>query len=181
MMMEMKKVLLIFSAFAFLFVASPAHAVSLSLSPETSSNAKVLTVDVFIDTEGKETTGADFVGTFDRDKLRLISVNPGIIYDTYTPAIIDNNGGKVSVSGLVQPQKSYKGSGKFAQLVFEPVKNGEASINITFKKGDRNDSNVADMTGNDILAEVDNAVVAVKGKGGYSWFQNLLDILIFWD
>lgn len=177
----MRKLLSVFSSLLFLFVASPAHAVSLSLSPETTSQKSTnIIVDVFLDTEGKKATGVDFLASYDKEKLKLVSVKAGSIFDTYTSPIIDNANGKVGFSGLVKPQSSYVGSGKFAQLLFEPLKNGAASVEITFKKGERNDSNVADTSGNDILTTVDNATVTVSGKGG-SWFQNLLDVLIFWD
>lgn len=172
------------TAIVFLMVARPALGVSFSLSPETSSDGSEVAVDVFLDTTGTETTGADFIASFDHEKLKLSSVHPGTIFDAYTTPVIDNQNGKVSFSGLVNPGNAYEGAGQFAQLIFEPLENGEADIQISFTPNDRNDSNVADTNGNDTLTSVDNATIHVVGKSSSSWtgfFKNLLNALIFWD
>lgn len=180
---KMKFTLFTFSSFLFLFIVRPTLAVSLSLSSSPGvSSIPTLAVNVFLDTENKKTTGVDLLASFDNKKLKLVSVQKGNLYATYTEPVIDNTNGKVSLSAVVAPETTYQGSGRFAQLVFEPLQNGEAEVMVTYKKGERNDSNVADTTGNDILTEVDNVTVQVSGNGSQmGFFQRLLDLLIFWD
>lgn len=179
----MKRLLALVSPFVFLFVVSPVFAASLTLSPASPTQTS-MAVDILVDTAGKATTGVDLVVTYDKTKLSLTNVQPGNLYDTYTQPTIDNTAGRVSVSGLVQPEKSYNGKGKFAQLVFQPIGRGDAKVEIAYTKGERNDSNVADTGGNDVLTQVNNTTLKVNGKGGSGiggFFQNLLDLLIFWD
>ena len=95
---KMKFTLFTFSSFLFLFIVRPALAVSLSLSSSPGvSSIPTLAVNVFLDTENKKTTGVDLLASFDNKKLKLVSVQKGNLYATYTEPVIDNTNGKVSL------------------------------------------------------------------------------------
>lgn len=156
----------IFAIF-FIVFAVPVSAASLSLQADSVkvTIGKEQSVALVLDTEEKETVGTDIVLTYDASKLKLKDVVEGITYSHYVKEINDKEG-KVMISGVIDPDKKlFKGKGVFATLKFEAVKEGKADIQIEFSEGSRNDSNVADRSGNDILTHVEHHEIQIVGKG----------------
>jgi hypothetical protein len=164
----MKRLLYLFVALLFItIVASPAVASSLSLQTD---EAKVTigneqSIAIILDTDEKEIVGADVVVTYDVKKLKLIEIMEGLMFSQYVKENNDKEG-KVMISGVIDPaKKSYKGKDTFVTLKFETLKEGKADVRIEYSEGSRNDSNIADRNGNDILTSVENQEIQIVGKG----------------
>lgn len=142
---------------------------SLRLSPPSQTIAlnSEFTVDVLLDTAGKQTAGTDLILSFDRSRLTLVDLQPGTLYDQYVGKTIDNSLGKAAISGIASSQANlFSGSGTFAALRFRAIATGTASVSIDFTAGNRNDSNIADFTTQqDILAGAINASYTITQAG----------------
>ena len=167
----MKILVYLFVTLLFItIVASPVVASSLSLQTDEAKIAvgNDQSVAIVLDTNEKETVGADIVVTYDFQKLKLKEITEGLMFSQYVKENNDKEG-KVMISGVIDPaKKSYKGKDTFATLKFETLKEGKADVRIEFSEGSRNDSNIADRNGNDILTSVENQEIQIVGKG-YSY------------
>lgn len=145
------------------FAAGP----SLSLYPPNGKYAlnEEIKVLIMLDTENQDTLGTDFIATFDTRGLEIIDVVPGTLYSTYVGKTVDNENGKIAISGIVEPGEKYNGDSVFATIIGKAEKEGKATIMISFEEGSRNDSNIAGTTGSDILAEVTNGEYQIVGSG----------------
>lgn len=163
-------------ALAFTQVVS-AEGPLLRLTPSSGKYAvnTPFSVDVFLDTGSKKSVGTDLVLTYDTRRLELIDIKEGTLYPTYTGKSINPQTGKAFISGIVKPEQVFNGSGVFATLTFKAQKEGKADVTLEFSKGERNDSNIADVAGNDMLASVENGTYQVVGPG-YS--NNLWDRIV---
>jgi hypothetical protein len=147
-------------ALATLLLATPVEAVepSLMFTPSTlnTQGDSEIIVSIMLNTGGQGVSGAGARIVFDPYFLSAIRVQPGEIFADYPAAIIDNQNGKITVSGIASsPTDQYNGEGTFADIVFRPYHAGTSKVNFEFTPGSTTDSNIAVMTGNgDILAKV---------------------------
>lgn len=148
--------------------ASPVRAAlpSLLFSPSaiiTQTNTQ-FTVSLLLDTAGQSVGGAGAKLTFDPYYLSAISLHPGELFVDYPAAIIDNEHGTITISGIsASALDLYTGTGVFADIVFRPYHPGTSQVNFLFTPGSTTDSNIAVMTGNgDILASVNQLNVEIS-------------------
>jgi len=151
---------------------------SISLSP-TTGNYKVdqtFDVNILIDTAGKTIDGVDILYLkFDPKILEVvdsstttsgIQIKQGTIFSMYLGNSVDNNTGKIAISGLVQPgTNGFKGSGVFATITFKAKASGDAKVTFDFTPGSTKDANMVEHgTAKDILGKVINADYSIGTK-----------------
>lgn len=141
---------------------------TLSFSPPSGKYTvgQTLAVQILLNTDGRRTSGADVMFTFDKERLELLKIKEGSAFDQYLASSIDNTLGKGSLSGLVRPDNSlFTGKGMFAMLFFRAIKEGNARVQFVFTRGERNDSNVADFDKqDDILTRVVNGSYIIRNS-----------------
>lgn len=124
-----------------------------------------LNVDIFINANGKPTTGTDLLIKYDPNFLSLTktSFTKGSIYSEYLGQSVDNTKGFYRNSGLSPISSKKSTDGKFGTLSFKVLAAGNTKVTVDFKPGASNDSNVIDnKTSKDILDKVDNLEVNIK-------------------
>ena len=151
------------------FLAQPAQAATLSLSP-TTKNVNLneqFTLTVTLDTEGVETDGADVLLTYNSTYLSLVSASLGSLYDT---AVTNNTttAGKVTLSAVASSGTTYTGSGTFATLTFKPIKTGSSSVLFTYTSGSTTDSNITSNQ-TDVLDTVTSATITIRSNGATTY------------
>ena len=156
------------------------QAASLTLSPATGAFNKgcQVNVEIKLDTGGQQTDGTDAIVLFDAAKLTANPVTPGTIFPDYPGNNVDNETGKIMVSGLPSVSSAFSGQGTLATLNFT-VKD-TAAVGATIIKFDYDpsgksasaqcmssgtntcDSNVVPKGGNlDILSSVGNGTYTI--------------------
>ena len=112
---------LLTSVLLMLALANPAYALaaSLSLFPATGTFNKScqFNVDIKLDTNGQQTDGTDSIVIFDAAKLRA-EITQGSLYPEYPGNNVDNEAGKITVSGLSSPSSVFSGQGTLATIKF---------------------------------------------------------------
>ena len=146
------------------FAAGPSLLFSpsdLSTSTDTQFN-----VSVMINTAGQGVSGAGAKIIFDPYYLTAISISTGEIFADYPAAIINNQTGQITISGISSsPTDLYNSSGTFATITFRPYHPGQTKVKYNYVPGSTVDSNIAVMTGNgDILSEVNELTVNITGS-----------------
>ena len=144
--------------------ANAVSAATLKFSPATGSytTGNTFTVDITVDTAGKETRGADAVVTFDNTRLSVDSVTYGTFYPT---ALHSQQNGKLYITGLMNDAANSKsGTGTLATITFKGLTAGTANINFECQTGRTDDSNVYQ---ND-LDSTDLIDCAALGTGSYT-------------
>ena len=132
--------------------------ISLSLNPLTGKFPadKEFSVAIVLSTGQKPTVGADAILEYDPEKLEIVAVVPGEIFDFYP--LLKTEEKKVLISAVSQGKKTFSGQGILAQLTLKGKNPGEAKLRFNFEKGETIDSNVAiENKVNDGLEEVKNA------------------------
>lgn len=136
-------------------------------SIETPNGTEFVT-DVYLDTAGYDAAGVGAILRYNPIFLEAVRIEPGIIFDDYPLAVIDNTAGKVLISGVSGSKNNlYNGRDVFAKVVWVSKKTGLSEISFDFEPGSTTDSNIAVTFGNgDILGSVNtfNATVLV-GNG----------------
>lgn len=155
---------------AIFVLVQPALAVepSLLFSPSdiaTTTNTQ-FNVNVLINTAGQNVSGAGAKIVFDPYYLTAISITTGEIFADYPAAIINNQTGQITISGISSsPTDLYNSSGTFATIAFRPYHPGQTKVKYNYVPGSTVDSNIAVMTGNgDILSEVNELTVNITGS-----------------
>jgi hypothetical protein len=155
------------------FAASNA---TLALSPSSSSATVGSTFDVQIvlNTGGSNTSGTDISLRFDKDKLNIVDIKNGTIYNQYVGKNINNTTGISTISGLASTTTTlFKGTGTFATITFRAVAPGTAAVTFAYTPGNKNDTNVADFdTQEEALSSVTNGSYTITGTGGSTTTTN---------
>lgn len=142
-----------------------AASATLSLSPASGTFNKGcnFSTDVIVDTGGAQTAGTDVILFYDPTRLQALNVVNGRIYSDYPANTIDQQNGKVSISGLTSMSSPFTGQGTFATVNFKVLADApEGATQITFdfdptNKAKTTDSNVAEVTTvADVLSQVNN-------------------------
>lgn len=161
----------IYSMVMVLPVTSPAFAAgsaTLALSPSSSTVASGSTFDVqiILNTGSSNTSGTDVSLKFDKDKLNIVDIKNGTIYDQYVGKNINNASGVATISGLASSTSSlYKGTGTFATITFRAISGGTAAVTFNYTPGNKNDTNVADFdTQDEALSSVTNGSYTITGS-----------------
>lgn len=144
-----------------------AASATLSLSPNSSSvaNGQTFDVNIVLNTAGTNTSGTDISLRFDKDKLNIVDIKNGTIYDQYIGKNINNTTGIATISGLASSTDSlFTGTGTFATITFRAVGSGTAAVTFNHTPGNKNDTNVANFdTQEEALGSVTNGSYTIGG------------------
>lgn len=125
----------------------------LYLDPATDSveSGSQFTIKLFIDTGTKLTVAADAKISFPKAKLEVVSVKSGTYFDSISK-IIGNQTGNLEINAYNKVQGEPKtGPGELATITFKSLSPGSAVIDLVCNDGSTIDSNIADVSGNDII------------------------------
>ncbi|MDP3724592.1 MAG: cohesin domain-containing protein [bacterium] len=162
----------------------PASA-TLAMQPEsmTVTGGKEFNVDVLLVTNGRQVQGVDAVIHYDPKVLKLqssvasaaASATSSALFDEYPANDVDEEKGIITLSAIQRPGEIFNGSGVLGRLTFEaaarmtialypqptaaPV---QTTVSFSFQRDVKDDSNVVDTNGDDILGAVVNATVTVQ-------------------
>lgn len=148
-------------------LASPASALAatLSLSPASGTFNKgcAFNLEIKLDTGEQQTDGTDAIILYDQGKLTATTPTAGTIYADYPGTNVDENSGKITISGLASVSSAFSGQGTLATLHFtvkDTSATGATMIKFDFDSNDRTkttDSNVVQRgTVADVLSSVVN-------------------------
>lgn len=133
-----------------LLATKTVRAQEFSLTPSTASNSvgQEFTVDLNIDTKSVAASSADVKLTFDTAILEVVSVADGTFFSDMASYI---GAGKVYIGGFFQDQSATKtGVGKLATLTLKGKGNGTSQLAFVCSTS-KDDSNIFDSAGNDII------------------------------
>lgn len=121
---------------------------------------------VKVSTGGHITSGTDLMLHFDPKIIEASSAAfiRGKIYQNFPQASIDSKTGTIIISGVTQGEKDgFGGIGELGVINFKAKALGNTTLNIDFKLGSTNDSNVIDVqTNQDVLDKVYNLNILIK-------------------
>lgn len=156
----------------FIFIPKAIFAASatLSLSPAAGSFKvnDTFDVNVVLNAGGGKIGGVDIYLTFDQNKLNLLDIEKGSIFEQYVGKSISNSNGTAAISGMANsPQNAFSGTDTFAIFKFKAVSAGTSEVKFNFTPPNTRDSNVIDFDSlGDILTSVVNGTYTVTGVGG---------------
>lgn len=141
----------------------------LSLSPDSGqiTAGESVFVKINLDTGGQATDGTRAVLRFDPTRLAVEEINHEIaVYANYPVKEIDNQTGRVVVSGIINPDEDpFQGQGVLATLRLKGLRVGQAALGFEFTPGETVDSNVAlTKSGEDLLVKTVGAVYSVVNE-----------------
>ena len=125
----------------------------LYLDPATDNveSGAQLTVKLLIDSGTKLTVAADAKISFPKAKLEVVSVRNGTYFDSVSK-IIGNQTGNLEIHVYNQVQGVTRtGQGELVEIIFKSLSPGSAVIDLVCNDGSTIDSNIADVSGNDII------------------------------
>lgn len=168
MILRVKLLLVLFS----LFILSTPYSINaqsasgrLYFNPDKAevSNGSEFTTTIYVDTAGSDAGGTGIILNYNPVFLEAVSITPGIIFSDYPLAAIDNESGKVAVSGISgSADQLFNGNDVFATITWRSKKTGSTDISFTFEPGSTSDSNIAVSFGNgDILSDVNTFTASV--------------------
>lgn len=150
--------------------ATAAGGPSLSISPASLSVnvGSNFNLEIILNTDGQKIDGVDVNAlNFDPNLLQAVKVENGPIFPVYLGNRYDNNEGKITISGIINPGgEPYSGSGTFAKVTFKAKNQGIAKLNFDFTLGATQDSNIsAHSESKDILASANGAEISILKEG----------------
>lgn len=152
MRITVKAIFIFVFFFALLLIFSGGvKAQTFSLDPASASKSvgDTFTVNLNIDTAGKEVAGADVKITYDEDIIEITKVEKG---DFFTDEAHNIGTGTLYVAGLFSEQfKTKAGTGKVAILTLKGKAEGSDQL-VFVCTPQTSDSNILDASANDIIA-----------------------------
>jgi len=131
---------------------------------------ETLSLIINLDSKGLMVDGVDVLITYNPSYLKpqfLTDKNPldttESVFTVFPLVKIDEAMGQIKFSALSSPGQSFTGKGQVAKLQFKTIHQGETFLEIKFKPGLTNDSNVA-LTGKgkDILGKVEGLKIFIQ-------------------
>lgn len=121
----------------FLFSVQKASAASLNLSSSTSEPrvSEEFWVEVYLDTQTQETLGTDVILSFDLQFLEAKEIKEGKLYPSYPGKKIDNNQGRIYLSGVASYGNPVSTSGVLGEIKFLAKKQGGTQISFDWQSG----------------------------------------------
>lgn len=118
-------------------------AVAFALDPSEGqfSPNQEFPVTIILKSGGKAVIGADVILKYDPEKLVILKIIPGEVFDLYPQLEIKEN--KILISAINENQKTFTGQGILAQVKARGKKAGVAKLSFDFSPGQTADSNVA--------------------------------------
>lgn len=158
---------LLLTLLGLFLLATPglAGASSLSLSPSsgTFNQSCNFNLDVSVDPAGAQVAGVDVIVLYDNSRMTATNIATTTMFPEYPGSNIDDQNGKVIVSGIASSTQPVSAAGKMATVTFQVKANapaGATQIKFDFDPNNMTkttDSNVIDQsTGTDTLSSVVN-------------------------
>jgi len=171
-----------FSLFLPKTFAASSAILSLSSSKDNPAVNETFEVTVALNTAGAQTPGVDVILLFDPDKLEAQEIIKGNAFPQYVYQNIDNQKGRVSISGIIRLDgPPFSGRGTFAKVKFKAQSPGRTTINFDFAEGERNDSNVALFgTPDDILGKAQGTTITISKTTRKVGITNLIALPFNW-
>jgi len=147
----MRKFLFILGITTFFFLSSQkvsAASLNLSSSTATPKVGEEFWVEVNLNTQIQETLGTDAVLIFDPQLFEAKEIEEGEIYPDYPGKKIDNEQGKIFLSGVANYGSSVSASGVLGKIKFVPKKEGKAQISFAWQSGKTNLTSIIPYQGN---------------------------------
>lgn len=164
--MLLSKIIATITIFLSVFLLSPtaAYAAALSLSPSSGTFNKgcQFTVDINLNTEGAQTDGTDAVIFYDTSRLSATQLISGQIYSDYPGNNIDDQTGRITVSGLSSISSAFTGTGTLAKVNFtvkEAASVGATQVKFDFDPNDKSKTTDSNVVERGTVADVLNSVV----------------------
>lgn len=140
---------------------TPQAQATLSLEPSeaTVKLGQIFGVEIKVDVENGEATGVEAILTFDPAFLEVLDGDKeeGIqavelgFFDEYLGNKVDNQEGKIIVSGIKMEEQFNQGT--IGAILFRAKKKGETEIKFIFAPGEKGESDVSAPGGEDILTK----------------------------
>lgn len=151
----LKKLAICIPFLSFFFFATPVLAVSPTFTLYPDGGYAILnrefSVDILLNTAGRDTTNARAVLSFDPDRLEVTKVAFGGLYCQYPEDeySADNTNGEVILTGFcLDPYyNSDSTSGLFGRVTFRPLLEGTATINFEYSTTGGDDVSAIKDTG----------------------------------
>lgn len=141
-------------------VQQPAK-IALQANKQSLKTGETVTVNILVDTGGRNTDGIDVILNFDPKTLSADKVTTGTIYPNYPVNSVDP-AGKVSLSGITSVDKSFSGTGVLGTVTFKAVSLGKTTVALNFSLGNTTDTNIIESkTTKDVLTKVDNLTLQI--------------------
>lgn len=151
----MKKLFLIglIGLVIFFFFGKPARAASLGLFSSFSSLkvGEEFWLEVKLNAQDQDTLGTDVILVFEPGVLEATGIEEGNLYSSYLGKKIDNDQGRVYLSGATGYGKPVRQSGVLGKVGFLAKAPGETKISFEWQAGETNDTNVVPYEGNEDL------------------------------
>jgi hypothetical protein len=125
----------------------------LYLDPATDNveSGSQFTLKLSIDAGTQSAVAADAKISFPKAKLEVVSVKVGTYFDSISK-IIGNQTGNLEIHAYSKTQGETKtGAGDLAIITFKSLSPGSAVIDMACADGSTTDSNIADVSGNDMI------------------------------
>jgi len=157
-------VMMLYSLFLPLTAPVLAQQATLSVSPYdgTVNRGCNFSLDLRLDTGGAQTDGTDAILKYDPSRLSGISIISGTIYPDYPGNNIDQQNGRITVSGLASVTQAFTGQGVLATVNFRVADNAPAGLTqVTFDFDPQNKSKTTDsnVVQRQTVADILNSVV----------------------
>ncbi len=150
----------------FLGNSKAIEAATLSLSPPTATINRGcnVTLNIDLDTGGKDTDGTDAVLIYDQSKLTTSTsaISNGKIYVDYPGNAVDTTTGKISISGLSSVSSPFNGKGTLATISFtvnQTAPAGATAIKFDFDPSDKTKTTDSNVVERSTVADLLNLVV----------------------
>lgn len=143
--------------------SAPLASASLRSSKTTARVSEKIKVDINL-ASSRQTDGSDIIVLYNPNLLALVPVDVlrapvkvGNIYDDYPVNSVDEQAGRITVSGITAKAGGVVPQGLFGSITFEAKAPGIAQIAFDYTKGKTIDTNVIETkTAQDVLDEVHN-------------------------
>lgn len=136
-------------------------AISLSTPKATIKVGEEMAVSINISSQ-KLTDGTDLIIVYNPEILSGQPVKPGTIYNDFPLNAVDQEAGKITVSGITSVSGGVLANGLFGTVVFQAKKAGPAEVSLEYVPGSTTDSNVIESkTAKDLLNKVNSLKVNI--------------------
>lgn len=157
----MKITSLLTGLLAFLFVSPTlSYAATFALNPPNGTYNKgcKLDVQIILDSAGANVDSADAILLYNNAVLTLsqFPIQQGTLFPTYVP-VTDNSSGKVTISGLSNPNQPYNSRGTFATISFQvrpDAPAGPFTVRFDFDPNNRQKTTDSNIVENGTVAEL---------------------------
>lgn len=158
-------IIIVITVITFIF-PSPVFAqnATLSLSPSsgTFNKACPFSLQINLNTAGVQTDGTDAILIYDTARFSATSISAGSIYADYPGSSIDEQVGKITISGLASVTTPFSGQGILATVNFkvkDEAQAGATQVKFDFDPQDKAKTTDSNVVERGTVADILNSVV----------------------